>query len=155
MRNLKCFPMLVVTLLFLLAPRAGAEDLGNYFHVPDTWVPACWEKPPGGKYYHPCAADVLIQKGWIEQRHLAWLERAQEVANDTQLPGGARCFARMEAAMRAMDKFIPLKIGKGKYDTGPTWSLFDVFTDAQEQDYERAVKLWNSAKACWQEPPGP
>lgn len=87
-------------------PLPQPTNLSVPFALPETWVPICWEKPPGGSYYLPCAVDELIKKGWLEQRHVAWLERAQEVSVETQFPGGARCFAKMEAALDKMENYI-------------------------------------------------
>lgn len=134
--------LLSMCLLLSLAGGAwGTEKL----YVPDTWVPVCWEKAPGSPYWHPCAEDILVKNGWIEQRHLAWFDRAQEVAAQSYDP----CLATMEAAMRAMDIWIARE---HEFTLGTDHRYHATIQAARYQMRDEvipALTQWDQAKACW------
>lgn len=138
---------LLCAFLWLLPFGSLCEPVWAEPFNPETFVPVCWEQAPGSKYWHPCVVQVFIDKGYIEQRHLAWMDAAQDAAMNNS------CLATMDAAMRAMEPFL-LPPGSTVTMTKDGYSVETWYRKHPLKKLFEAHEQWDRAKrACWKGQP--
>lgn len=119
----------LLTLFLLLLAVATGEAAGQ---KEPSYPPTCWIQPYGQALWFPCGSEgESLDKGRIVGMASTPEEKIQQ------------CYQRMEAAMRAMEPFIP-------HDHG---AFMEQLTLKNIEPFKAASKQWEAVKReCWREP---